>query len=393
MSTLEANWNYPSNIHTGAGRLKELPLLCQQLQIQSPLIVTDPQLAKLSMINRAITLCRDADIHCQVFSDIQGNPTGANIEQGIAAYRRGQHDGVIALGGGSALDAGKAIALMIDQNYPIWDFEDVGDNWTRVNGDAIAPVIAIPTTAGTGSEVGRASVITDTETDIENPAKKIIFHPKMQPAMVILDPELTIDLPTHITAATGMDALSHSLEALCSPTYHPMAEGIAIEAIRLVKEFLPQAVADGNNIQARTHMLVASSMGATAFQKGLGAMHALAHPLGAVYNAHHGLLNAILMPYILNANRSKIEERIERLSRYLNLPNPTFNSFLNWILELRQQLNIPHTLQDININADKSERIGAMAAKDPSAGTNPINFDAQAYAEIFRNAVNGEIQA
>lgn len=383
MNGLQANWNYPNQIHTGPGRLQELPALCQQLNIQSPLLVTDPQLATLPIINSAVTWCQDAGLDCQIFSDIQSNPTGENIEKGVQAYSSARRDGVIACGGGSALDAGKAIALMVGQSRPIWDFEDVGDNWTRVNAEAIPPIIAIPTTAGTGSEVGRASVITDTHYHV----KKIIFHPKMLPSCVILDPELTTALPAHITAATGMDALSHSLEALCSPLYHPMAEGIAIEGIRLVKEFLPQAVADGNNIEARTQMLVASSMGATAFQKGLGGMHALAHPLGAVYNLHHGLLNAILMPY----NCSDIEEPITRLSRYLNLRNPGFDSFLSWILAFRESLNIPHRLLDINIDNKDAERIGAMAAADPSAATNPIIFSASEYTTIFNHAVSGQL--
>lgn len=387
MIKLHANWNYPNSIHTGAGRITELPALCQQLGISAPLFITDPGLAALPMTEAAVALCQEAGLQCELFSQIQGNPTGENVDAGVSAYRNGNHDSVIAFGGGSALDAGKAVALMAGQDLPIWDFEDVGDNWTRVNADAVAPIIAIPTTAGTGSEVGRASVITNAAQHV----KKIIFHPKMLPSVVILDPDLTTGLPPHITAATGMDALSHNLEALCSSFYHPMAEGIAIEGIRLVKEFLPQAVSDGSNLEARTQMLVASTMGATAFQKGLGGMHALAHPLGAVYNAHHGLLNAILMPYILKANRSAIEKRIERLSRYLHLDNPGFDSFLQWVLDLRKQLNIPHTLQDIKINDEEAERIGSMAAEDPSAGGNPIAFDAQTYATIFRNAVNGQL--
>ena len=292
---------------------------------------------------------------------------------------------MIAFGGGSGLDAAKAVALMVGQERPLWDFEDVGDNWTRVNEAGIAPIVAVPTTAGTGSEVGRASVIIDTE----NHVKKIIFHPRMLPGLVILDPQLTVGLPPHITAATGMDALSHSLEALCSPFYHPMAEGIAVEGIRLVKEYLPRAVADGNDIEARAQMLVASSMGATAFQKGLGGMHAIAHSLGALYGAHHGLLNAILMPYVLNANQSMIGERIERLSRYLGLENCDFDGFLAWVLQMRLDLQIPHDLSAINIDDGQAMLVGEMAAVDPAAGGNPIPYDATRYTEIFTDAVNG----
>jgi hypothetical protein len=387
MSELQANWNYPNNIRTGAGRISELPEACRTLGMKAPLLITDPGLAALPMVQAAVAACREAGLECALFSNIQGNPTGRNVEDGVQAFRAGGHDGVIAFGGGSALDAAKAVALMAGQTRPLWDFEDVGDYWTRVNEDGMAPVVAVPTTAGTGSEVGRASVITDAENHI----KRVIFHPKMLPALVILDPELTVGLPPKITAATGMDALSHNLEALCSPFYHPMAAGIAIEGIRLVKEYLPRAVTDGQDIEARTQMLVASSMGATAFQKGLGGVHALAHPLGALYNAHHGLLNAILMPYVLVANRAAIEEPIQRLSRYLELTDNSFDGFLNWVLGLREQLEIPHRLAAIDIDDRDAEKVGRMAAEDPSAGGNPIPFDAAQYEAIFRNAVAGRL--
>lgn len=387
MNDLQANWNYPNSIYTGAGRVSELPSVCQQLGMKAPLLVTDRGLSSLPMVQGAVTACRESGLDCGLFFEVQANPTGQNIEDGVIAYRAGRHDGVIAFGGGSGLDAAKAIALMAGQDRPLWDFEDVGDNWTRVNEAGIAPIVAVPTTAGTGSEVGRASVITDSENHI----KRIIFHPKMLPTVVILDPELTCGLPPHITAATGVDALSHSLEALCSPFYHPMAEGIAVEGIRLVKTYLRRAVADGNDLEARTQMLVASTMGATAFQKGLGGMHALAHPLGALYNAHHGLLNAILMPYVLKANRDAIQEPMERLARYLDLPKPGFDSFLDWVLTLREQLDIPHTLAAIDIDDNDADRVGGMAVEDPSAGGNPITFDASQYAAIFKNAVAGQL--
>ncbi len=391
MRVLEANWNYPNSIRTGAGRIKELAQACQQLGMQAPLLVTDPGLASLAMVKDALSSCQAAGLRVALFSEIQSNPTRENVEEGVTIYRAGNHDGVIAFGGGSALDAAKAVALMAGQDRPLWDFEDVGDNWTRINEAGIAAIVAVPTTAGTGSEVGRASVITDRANHI----KRIVFHPKMLPSVVILDPELTCGLPPHITAATGMDALSHNLEALCSPYYHPMAEGIAIEGVRLIKTYLARAVAEGSDLEARTQMLVASSMGATAFQKGLGGMHALAHPLGALYNAHHGLLNAILMPYVLKANRAAIEARIERLSRYLDLPGEGFDSgfdgFLCWVLALREQLAIPHSLASINIDASDAVRVGQMAAEDPAAGGNPIPFDAQQYSLIFTEAVQGRL--
>ncbi|PVZ70577.1 iron-containing alcohol dehydrogenase [Pelagibaculum spongiae] len=389
---LTGNWNYPSSIRAGAGRISELAECCKSLGITAPLLVTDPGLAALPMVQQAQNSCVVAGLNCGVFSQIKANPNGKNVEDGVAAYKAGKHDGVIAFGGGSGLDAAKAIALMVGQDRPLWDFEDVADNWTRVNESGVAPIVAVPTTAGTGSEVGRASVITDQDNQI----KRIIFHPKMLPSLVILDPELTVGLPAKVTAATGMDALSHNLEALCSPFYHPMAAGIAVEGIRLVKEHLATAVADGNNIEARMQMLLASSMGATAFQKGLGSMHALAHPLGAIYDAHHGLLNAILMPYVLQSNRAFIEERIERTARYIGLENSSFEGFMRWVLALREQLGIPHSLSEIglaDLASDQSQlnKIAVMATEDPSASGNPVQYSAEQYAVILKDAVLGKL--
>ncbi len=385
--SLTANWNYPTSIRAGAGRIAELPELCRSMGMQNPLLITDPGLAALPMVEQTLDRLDAAGLGRSLFSDIKANPTGENVDAGVEACRAGRHDGIIAFGGGSALDAAKAVALMVGQDRPLWDFEDVGDNWTRVRPEGMLPVIAVPTTAGTGSEVGRASVITDSAEH----RKKIIFHPRMLPAEVLLDPELTVGLPAPITAATGMDALSHNLEALCSPFWHPMAEGIAVEGIRLVRDYLPRAFADGNDIEARMQMLVASSMGATAFQKGLGGMHALAHPLGALYDAHHGLLNAILMPYVLKANREAIKERLARAADYLGLENGGFDGFQQWVLELRSELEIPHGLADIGIDDHEAERIGEMAMADPSAGGNPIAFDAETYSRIFRDAVHGRL--
>lgn len=386
---LVANWNYPTAIRAGVGEINSLPGVCQQLGIQSPLLVTDPRLAVLPMFQECIVMCQAAGLMCGVFCDLKSNPSSKNVIDGVAAVKAGQHDGIIALGGGSALDAGKAIALMAYQKGEIWDFEDIGDNWTRVNANGILPVIAVPTTAGTGSEVGRASVITDEE----NHLKRIIFHPMMIPNVVVLDPQLTQGLPPNLTAATGMDALSHALEAYCAPGYHPMADGIALEAMYIIKNWLPVAYTDGNNLEARTHMLTASMMGATAFQKGLGGMHALAHPIGARFDSHHGLLNAILMPYILQANQHSIDSRITRLARYLELEQPSFISFMQWILNLRRSLGIPESLSQIGINQSKSVEIGISASRDPSASGNPITFSAEQYSNIFRAAVSGDLKS
>lgn len=382
-----ADWSYPTRIAVGAGRIRELADGCHQLGMQAPLLVTDPGLAALPFISDVKARCAEAGLRIESFTDVQGNPTRQNVEDGVEIFMAGQHDGVIAIGGGSALDAGKAIAFLSGQQRSLWDFEDLDDNWSRAREDGIAPIIAIPTTAGTGSEVGRVSVITDTA----EKRKRLIFHPRILPSLVILDAELTLSLPAHLTAATGMDALSHNLEAYCSPRFHPMADGIAQEGIRRIVQYLPRAVADGNDLKARTQLLVASTMGATAFQKGLGAMHALAHPLGARYNAHHGLLNAILMPYVLQANRSAIAGKLTDLARALDIANPSFDAFFERVMVLREQIEIPERLLDIGIDATESVLIGELAVLDPPAATNPVAFSAGQYSALFRDAVEGNL--
>ncbi|GLQ73586.1 iron-containing alcohol dehydrogenase [Vibrio penaeicida] len=381
-----ANWNYPTAISVGEGCLDSLAEHCKRLNMSSPLLVTDPFLADLDIVRNAISNCQSHGVSVGLFADIQGNPTDSNVNRGIEAFNNGKHDGIVAFGGGSSLDAAKAIALCTKQSLPLWCFEDVGDNWMQADESKIVPVIAIPTTAGTGSEVGRASVITDSQTHV----KKIIFHPKMMPVQVLLDPNVTVGLPNHITAATGMDALSHSIEAYCAPGYHPMADGIAVESIKLVKHYLYRAYLDGTDIEARTQLLVASSMGATAFQKGLGAMHALAHTLGGLYDKHHGLLNAILMPYVLEANRDKIEDKMLVLARSLSLQSPSFDAVLEWVLGMRKTLNIPHTLAEIGLDGSDAKRIGELAVLDAAAGGNPILFNAEEYSNLFMHALTGQ---
>ena len=384
---LTGNWNYPTAIRFGAGRLKELPQLCAELNMRHPLVVTDSGLAKLPLMQQLQHTLQAASVAHDVFADVRPNPGGADVERGVAAYRASQHDGVIAIGGGSALDVGKAIALMAGQTRPLWDFEDVGDNWTRVNVAGVAPTIAIPTTSGTGSEVGRASLIIDEAAH----RKVIIFHPAMLPKIVLADPELTVGLPPHLTAATGVDAFVHNLEAYCSPFYHPLAQGVALEGMKLVHDFLPRAVADGRDIEARAQMLAASIMGATAFQKGLGGVHALSHPIGAVFDTHHGLANAIMLPYVLVRNQSAIEQRLADAARYIGLADTSFTGFLDWILHLRSDLNIPHSLADIGIDERRADEIGAAAKQDPSDGGNPIALTPADYSAIFRAAVQGAV--
>jgi len=383
---LIGNWNYPTSVRFGPGRIRELAKACASIGIKRPLLVTDPGLSSSKMIADAVTLCREAGQSIEVFDKVQGNPVAKNVADGLAIYRRGEHDGVIAFGGGSAIDAGKVIAFMAGQIRPIWDFEDVGDWWTRADPDGIAPIVAVPTTSGTGSEVGRAGVITDERTH----TKKIIFHPKMMPRVALLDPELTLGLPPGLTAGVGMDGLSHCLEAYCAPAFHPLADGIAVEGMRLVKDYLPRAVKMGSDIEARAMLMAAATMGATAFQKGLGAMHALSHPIGSLHGSHHGMTNAVFMPYVLTFNRPAIETRIERLAAFLGL-QPSFEAFHEWVLALRREVGVPHTLVALGVPLDKADLIAEMAVVDPSAGGNPVKLTKEAARRIFDHAASGDL--
>lgn len=384
---LTASWNYPTRILHGPGRIGELADACKELGVERPLFVTDAGLRSTAMTENARGLLAQHGVQDDIFSDIKSNPVGANIVAGVAAFRRGDHDGVIAFGGGSALDAAKAIAFMSGQTRPIWDFEDISDWWTRANSAGIAPIIAVPTTAGTGSEVGRAAVVLNEETH----EKKIIFHPRMMPAIVISDPILTVGLPAKITAATGMDAFTHCFEAFCAPGFHPQADGIALEGMRLIVSHLPRAVADGKDLEARSRMLAAASMGAAAFQKGLGAVHSISHPVGALYDTHHGLTNAIVLPYVMMYNRAAIAEKMNHLARVLDLRKGGFDGVLEFILDLRRTLAIPNSLGEIGVDDQRAHEIGRFAEADPSTGGNPCPIDASAMTEIFKAAVAGDL--
>ncbi len=375
-----ANWSYPTTIWFGPERILDIAAACRQAGITKPLLVTDRGLATLPITVETLGLLDSHNLGSALFADVDPNPTDRNLEAGLAVYRRGGHDGVIAFGGGSGLDLGKMIAFMSGQTRPVWDFEDVDDWWTRADADGIAPIVAVPTTAGTGSEVGRASVITNSETHV----KKIIFHPKVMPSVVIADPELTVGLPQPITAGTGMDALAHSLEAFCSPHFHPMSQGIALEGMRLVKENLPRAYADGTDLAARGNMMAAAMMGAVAFQKGLGAIHAISHPLGALYGLHHGTTNAVVMPMVLEANRAAIEGVITQAAGYLGISGG-FDGFLNWVNGLRAELQIPANLTEMGVPQDRLDEIVEMALADPSCGGNPVPMD-RAYTRALLEA-------
>jgi alcohol dehydrogenase len=382
-----ANWNYPTSVRFGVGRIKELPELCKSVGMLRPLLVTDRGLGSAPITTAALDSLTAAGLGAALFSDLKPNPVESNLDAGLAAYRAGKHDGVVAFGGGSGLDMGKLIAFMSGQARPVWDFEDIGDWWTRADPRGIAPVIAVPTTAGTGSEVGRAGILTDERSH----TKRIIFHPLMMPKIVISDPELSVGMPAFITAGTGMDAFSHCLEAYCAPGFHPLADGIAVEGMRLVKGALVRAVKQPDDLDARADMLAAAAMGATAFQKGLGGMHALAHPIGALYDTHHGMTNATLMPYVLKFNRSAIEERITRLAAYLQLANPGFDSFLDLVLQLRADTGVPHSLAELGVDDSKTALIAQMAVVDPSAGGNPRELTEENVTKLFSEALHGQL--
>ena len=384
----KTNWNYPTTMWVGQDRIKDLSLACKNLNINKPLLVTDKGLAGSDIIQNSLSNLKQNSFEVILYSNVVGNPTGTNVNQGVEIYRKNNCDGVIAFGGGSGLDVGKAVAFMSGQDLPIWDFEDVGDNWTKAKSNSIAPIIAVPTTAGTGSETGRASIILNEDTGV----KKIIFHPKFLPSIVILDPLLTISLPPDITAATGMDALAHNFEAYCAPGYHPMADGIALEGIRIINNWLLAAVEDGSNVEARMNMLTAASMGSTAFQKGLGAIHSLSHPVNALNNIHHGLSNAIFMPYVLTFNKDVIEKKIIKICEYLEFQNNTFDEFLNWTLNLRKKLNIPHKLSDvIELEKIDIDRLSKMALDDPSTNGNPKKLSLEDMKVMYEYSISGEL--
>ncbi|MGF6174062.1 iron-containing alcohol dehydrogenase [Ensifer sp. 4252] len=380
--TITANWSYPTAIKFGAGRIKELADHCKAAGMKKPLLITDRGLAPMAITQNALDILEANGLGRAIFADVDPNPNDVNLAAGVKAFKDGGHDGVVAFGGGSGLDLGKCVAFMAGQSRPVWDFEDVGDWWTRASVDGIAPIVAVPTTAGTGSEVGRASVITNSASHV----KKVIFHPKFLPAVTICDPELTVGMPKVITAGTGMDAFAHCLEAYSSPFYHPMSAGIALEGMRLVKEYLPRAYKDGADIEARANMMSAAAMGAVAFQKGLGAIHSLSHPVGAIYNTHHGMTNAVVMPPVLRFNRSVIEDKIVRAAAYLGISGG-FGGFYDYVLKLREELGVPDKLSALGVGTDRIDEMSEMAIVDPTAGGNPVELTLDAAKKLFRECI------
>ncbi|MGO4619830.1 iron-containing alcohol dehydrogenase [Ensifer sp. 2YAB10] len=380
--TITANWSYPTAIKFGAGRIKELADHCKAVGMKKPLLITDRGLAPMAITQNALDILAAAGLGRAIFADVDPNPNDVNLAAGVKAFKDGGHDGVVAFGGGSGLDLGKCVAFMAGQSRPVWDFEDIGDWWTRASVEGIAPIIAVPTTAGTGSEVGRASVITNSASHV----KKVIFHPKFLPAVTICDPELTVGMPKVITAGTGMDAFAHCLEAYSSPFYHPMSAGIALEGMRLVKEYLPRAYKDGTDIEARANMMSAAAMGAVAFQKGLGAIHSLSHPVGAIYNTHHGMTNAVVMPPVLRFNRLAIEDRIVRAAAYLGISGG-FDGFYDYVLKLREELGVPDKLAALGVGTDRIDEMSEMAIVDPTAGGNPVELTLDAAKKLFRECI------
>jgi len=382
------NWNYPTIMWVGENRINDIAEACKTLNITKPLLVTDKGLAETEILKNTLSILKNNNLIVRLYSNVIGNPTGSNVVEGVKSYKKNDCNGVIAFGGGSGLDVGKAVAFMSAQTLSIWDFEDVGDNWTKANSNKIAPIIAVPTTAGTGSETGRASVILNEETGVKN----VIFHPKFLPSIVILDPVLTLGLPPKLTAATGMDALAHNLEAYCATGYHPMADGIALEGMRLINKWLLEAVNNGSNLEARMNMMTAASMGSTAFQKGLGAIHSLSHPVNALNNIHHGLSNAIFMPYVLTFNKDTIEDKINKICDYLELKDRSFDGFIKWVLDLREKLEIPHKLSEVIKEEDlQLDRLSKMALEDPSTGGNPKKLTETDMKLMYQHSMSGKL--
>ena len=384
---ISANWSFPTSVRFGAGRVSELPRICQNLGFTRPLLITDPGLAKLPLVKNVVESLEEEGIQTGLFHEIQPNPVEQNVADGISMFQSGKHDSIVAIGGGSALDAGKAIALMVGQTLPIREFDDVGDNWRKANSFAIQPVIAIPTTSGTGSEVGRAAVITD-----EGESRKIIaFHPELMPKLAILDPELAVGLPPHLTAATGFDALAHCFEAYCAVGYHPVADGVALEGLRIIRRWLPCAVEDGSDLEARSQMMAAAAMGAIAFQKGLGAIHSLSHPVGVTYGTHHGLTNGVFFPYVMAFNRSAIDERAAIVARHIGISSPSFEALLDWIVELREELGVPHTISELGVAPGALDDLAERASMDPTVSGNPRPLDVRDFRSILESACEGAI--
>ncbi|HWL21196.1 MAG TPA: iron-containing alcohol dehydrogenase [Bradyrhizobium sp.] len=381
-------WNFPTRVITGVGRIAELPDACKTHGIARPLLVTDRGLAETDLVAGIAQRIRDAGIPISIFSDVKANPTESNLRAGIDAFKAGGHDGVVAVGGGSALDVGKCVAFMVAQSRPVWDFEDIGDWWMRANTDGVAPIIAVPTTAGTGSEVGRAGVITREETH----EKKIIFHPLMMPKVAIEDPELAVGLPPFLTMATGMDALAHCFEAYCVRAFHPLADGIALEGMKIIDTYLPRAVENGRDLEARAYMFAAASMGATAFQKGLGAIHSVSHPVGARYDTHHGLTNGVVFPYVVLCNKADIADKIPHIARALDLPGRDFDAVLDWILSFRKKLGVPHTLAELGVKEADAKAIAADAVKDPTAAANPRQLSEAEFEQLTLAAIRGDLR-
>jgi alcohol dehydrogenase class IV len=387
LNHLKGAWTFPTRVVTGVGRIAELADLARANDMKNPLVVTDKGLLELPLIGRLMQLLEAGGLPAGLFGDVRSNPTEANLLAGVRAFKAGRHDGVIAVGGGSALDVGKCVAFMAAQTRPVWDFEDVGDWWTRANPEGIAPIIAVPTTAGTGSEVGRAGVITNEKTH----EKKIIFHPSMMPKVAIEDPELGVGLPPFLTMATGMDALAHCFEAYCVDAFHPLADGVALEGLRIIKQYLPRAVANGADLEARAYMLAAASMGATAFQKGLGAIHSISHPVGARYDTHHGLTNGVVFPYVMVCNRAAIEAKMEQVARVLDLPGRGFPAVLEWILAFRKALGVPSALAELGVREEDAKAIAADALKDPTAGSNPRSLSQADFEALTLAAIRGNL--
>ena len=365
--TQPQDWSFPVPIAYGPGRLKEIAGFCRDAGMSRPLVVTDRGSAALPFLADLMRLLSEGGLHAALYSEISPNPRDDEIAGGRAMFRDGGHDGIIAIGGGSGMDGGKAIALTATNDIDLWAFEFEQTPPDMSAHAPFPPLITIPTTAGTGAETESTAMITDTAKGM----KWCIWHAELKPALALLDPEITLGLPPHLTAWTGADALVHAIEAYCVPGFHPLCDGVALEGLRLVARWLPVAVAEPGNLQARGAMLAGSCLAGVAFLKGLGMVHAVSHMVGAEYDTQHGLTNAVLLPSVLRFNAGHIEDKVTPMAQAMGLTETGFDAVHAHICALLDDIGIPKTLADIGVSEDCAARIAAKALQDSAAGTNP----------------------
>ena len=377
-------YNFPTTIRFGAEASNELPDYLQKNNLLKPLIVTDPVVVQLDFFKKIIASLQKKNISAEIFHDIHKNPVKSDVYKGTDVYDATDRDSIVGIGGGVALDVARAICLRINHREDLFKYDDLIGGDVFVTND-VPHFVTIPTTAGTGSEVGRSAIIAD---DITH-QKKILFSPKLLAKIVFADPLLTMDLPPFVTAATGMDALTHNMEAYLAKMHHPMCEGIALEGIYLISQSLERAV-NKPDLESRSNMLIASLMGAVAFQKGLGVVHSLAHPLSALLDTHHGLANAVNIPYGMEFNIAGCEEKFKRIALTLGLKKQTGEAVVDYLFDLNSKINIPHKLSEIGVKPEHIETLADLAIADFAYPNNPKPVSREDFRELYLKALRGE---